>query len=295
MKKSAFICIILAGVLWGTSALFSYWLTPLGFNALHVTAVRGTVALVVMLGFVLIKDPRLLKFRLKELPLLIGSGAGLFFTSYTYFASMAASSVSTAVILMYTAPILVMLYSVLFLGERFTALKGVSVALMSVGCALVSGVVGGLSFSLEGVLFGIAAGISYSAYNVFTKILTMHRVEPLTVTTYNFLTVAILGLALGEPAQIITAAVNEPISILAMLGVGVCTSVLPYVFYTVGLRDTPAGVASALAVVEPLSATALSVVFLGERLTLPSMLGGVLILGAVVLLSRIKNEKDVDK
>ena len=92
MKKSAFFYIALAGVLWGTSGLFSYWLTPFGFKPVQMTTMRGFVSMVLIVPFILIKNPKLLKVPKKEIFFIIGSGVGLFLTAYTYYASMAASS-----------------------------------------------------------------------------------------------------------------------------------------------------------------------------------------------------------
>ena len=289
MKKSAFFYIALAGVLWGTSGLFSYWLTPFGFRPVQMTTMRGFVSMVLIVPFILFKNPKLLKVPKKEIFFIIGSGVGLFLTAYTYYASMAASSVSTAVILMYTAPVFVLIYSVMFLGEKLNTVKSISVFLMILGCALVSGIVGGMKFSLAGILFGIAAGISYSAYNIFTKILTMHKVDTLTVTSYNFIIMSIIGLAVSNPIEIVTITSKQPLSIIPLIvGIGVFTCVLPYVFYTMGLKDVPAGTATALGIIEPLSATVFSVTFLGENLTAPLVIGMVLILGAVFALARQK-------
>ena len=55
-----------------------------------------------------------------------------------------------------------------------------------------------------------------------------------------------------------------------------------------GLKDVPAGTATALGIIEPLSATVFSVVFLGENLTAPLVIGMVLILGAVFALAKQK-------
>ena len=73
-----------------------------------------------------------------------------------------------------------------------------------------------------------------------------------------------------------------------IVGIGVFTCILPYVFYTLGLRDVPAGTATALGIIEPLSATVFSVAFLGEKLTAPLIIGMVLILAAVFALAKQK-------
>lgn len=160
---------------------------------------------------------------------------------------------------------------------------------MIVGCALVSGIVGGMKFSFWGILWGIVSGLTYSAYNIFTKILMMHKVPTLTVTSYNFMIMTVIGLCVARPAEMLDYAAKAPaVTIPLMVGLGVCTCILPYLFYTLGLRDIPAGTATALGIIEPLSATLFSVIVLGEALTLPLIIGMVLILGAVFALAKQK-------
>ena len=289
MKKSALFSIAVAGVLWGTSGLFSYWLTPFGLSPVQMTTLRGVVSAIFMIFFILVRSPKLFVLPKREILLVLGSGSSLFLTAFTYFASIKASSVSTAVILMYTAPVFVLIYSVLFLGEKLNAIKIISIFLMIVGCALVSGVVGGIKFSLAGILFGIASGISYSAYNIITKILTMHKVDTFTVTNYNFIVMSLIGIIVCDPAEAVSITVKSPLTIIPIIiGLGLFTCFLPYMFYNLGLRDIPAGTATTLGIIEPLSATIFSVAFLGEKPTLPLVIGMVLILVAVFTLARQK-------
>ena len=170
MKKLAFIYIILAGIAWGTSGIFVTLLSPYGFTSPQLTSIRATVSLVAIGFYILIKEKNAFKATPKELFLFLGSGITLFGTSTCYYVSMQATSISTAVVLMYTAPVIVMIYSVAFLGEKLTKLKTISVLLMVIGCGLVSGIIGGLKFDLIGILIGMLSGICYSAYNILTKI-----------------------------------------------------------------------------------------------------------------------------
>ena len=69
----------------------------------------------------------------KDLLIFIAIGVCLFGTGTAYFIAMQVTSVSTAVVLMYTAPIYVLIFSVLFLGEKLSLPKGLAVAGMLVG------------------------------------------------------------------------------------------------------------------------------------------------------------------
>ncbi len=290
MKSKAFIFIVLAGILWGTSGIFFAILSPFGFSPLQMTAMRGVVSAIIMSIYTFFANRKLFKVGIKELIMFICSGFSVFLTASTYFAAIKAASVSAAVILMYTAPIFVMSFSVAFLGEKLTLLKGGSVVLVIIGCALVSGVAGGIKLSLSGLLLGLAAGVSYSAYNIFTKISMLRGYNSTTSTVYCFIFMGIASLPFCSPVSFAENTLRAPlVTIPLIIGIGVFTCVLPYFFYTLALRDIPAGTASSLSIIEPMSATLFSVVFLNENLSFYAAIGILLILIAVFLLS--KSEK----
>ena len=113
MKKSGLLYIVLACVLWGTSGIFVHYLAPYGVTSLQMTFIRAIVAFICMGVYVLITDRRVIKINMREIFLFMGSGLSFFLTATCYCHSMQLTSISTAVVLMYTAPIFVMIYSVL--------------------------------------------------------------------------------------------------------------------------------------------------------------------------------------
>ena len=287
LKKISFTYIVLASVLWGTSGIFVHFLAPFGFTSLQMTCIRSVVAFLSMFLYVFISNRALFRASVKEIILFSLGGVSFFGTASCYFYSMQATSISTAVVLMYTAPIFVMIYSVLFLGEKLTQIKTVSVALMIVGCALVSGVIGGLKFNVTGIMFGFLSGILYSAYNIITKTNMQNKSNPVSANFYGFLAASIVSLLLCNPGVMPELAMQKPVFILpVMLGLGVVTCILPYFLYTLALRVIPAGTASSLGIIEPMSATVFSILLFNEKLSVFSAVGMVLILVAVYLLSK---------
>ena len=292
MKTRSFFFIVLAGIFWGTSGVFSHYLSLYGFSALQITAMRGLVSLIAVLIFALIRDRDAFSVKPLELIIYVGIGLSLFFTSSCYFSSMRMTSVATAVVLMYAAPIYVTVFSVLFLKEKLSAVKLVCILGMLVGCCLVSGIVGGLRFDLLGILIGIASGIAYASYNITTKIAMRRSCKPLSVLIYSFGTMTLIALCVCKPAEIVTNTAKAPLLLVPLLiALGVITFILPYLLYTLAMRVIPAGTGSALSTIEPLTATFLSVFFFGERLDGFCILGIVLILAAVMLLGISENKK----
>ena len=289
MKKKAFIFIILAGIFWGTSGLFVSALAPKGFTSLQMTATRGVVSLICFAVYALIFNRRLFRLRPSEIVLFMGSGLTLFGTAFCYYSSMQMTSVATAVVLMYTAPIFVTVFSVVFLGEKMTYLKAVAISMMVIGCCLVSGIIGGLKFDPLGILVGFLSGISYSAYNVLTKIEMKRGSEPVSAAMYNFVFMAIVPLTLCEPLKLVSN-IDSSCTVLLMIGIGVVTTVLPYLFYTMAMRDLPAGTATSLGVVEPLAATVFGMIFLSQIPDVFGFCGIALIVIAVFLLGKAEDD-----
>lgn len=285
MKIKAFVFIIIAGVLWGTSPLFVNYLSPRGFSSVELTSVRALTTGVV-LGFLILFTKRS-KFRATPVNLLLFvlNGAAFVGTASFYFQGIKMTSSATAVVLMYTAPIYVLVFSVIFLGERLTRVKISAIAVMTVGSVLVSGVIKGFAFDPVGILFGLLAGISYGAYNIITKILMRRGADPTTTTFYSFALAAVISFFIATPPSLFgNIAENLPLSIPVLIIFGVTTCVAPYFLYTFALRELPAGTASSLGILEPMSATLLSAVFLSEIPDPLSWVGILLILAAVVML-----------
>ena len=290
MKTKAFIYIIIAGILWGTSGLFVHFLTPYGFSSVQMTAVRGLVSFIGISVYAYLTDKTLFKCKAQNFIFFIPIGTTLFATAALYYASMTMTSVSTAVVLMYMAPVYVMIFSVAFLGEKFSILKISSVAAMLIGCCLVSGIIGTLAFNFIGILLGILAGVSYATYNIVTKVALKRGISAVTATVYSFMVMAIIALAASKPHQIAMKAIENSLPTIPLLvGLGIVTFVVPYFLYTLAMRDLPAGTASALGIVEPMAATVFSVIFLKEKLGILPAVGIALILVAVFALGKAED------
>lgn len=286
-KKISLFYIIMACTLWGTSGIFVHFIASLGFSSLHMTFIRAIVAAVFLGLYILISNPALFKTRIPDLILYLGCGATFFVTAGSYFFAMQATSISTAVMLMYTAPVYVIIYSVIFLGERLTKVKLVSIITMLIGCGLVSGIIGGFRFDLKGILFGFISGIAFSLYNIFTKIGTRRKCNPLASNFYCFLFASVIGGICCKPDALVSILVAHSGKAISLsVGLGEFTCILPYFLYTLSLKHLPVGTASALSILEPAAATLFSVILFSEPLDSFSVCGIILILASVFFISR---------
>lgn len=199
---------------------------------------------------------------------------------FVYFAAIKLSSVAVAVLMVYTAPILIALLAPLVLPEARSRVGLVALVPAAAGLVLVAlGGEGGAHVRPLALAAGLAAAISYALLVVFTKQVAM-RVPVLAVTfwIYSIASVAIAPLLLAASRVLPTA--NE-LPALAALGV-VFTALSGYVYISL-LRRVTAQAVGILSYIEPVSAALLAWALLEESLTWQIAVGGALVIAAGLL------------
>ncbi len=291
MKKTAMFFVVLAGIFWGTSAIFSNILRPYGFSALHMTAMRSIIGALFMAIYILIKEPKAFNATPKQLFLYALGGIATFCSAFFYYESMSEGSVAVSVMLMYTSPILVVAYSACFLGEKMSIPKGICIAFMILGCALVSGIIGGANSTPWGIFTGLMSAVCYGSYSIITKIQMNKDCNPSSATLYCFITMSLIGLVIADVPEIIHIASGNPKEIYPLIvGIGICTEAIPYFLYAISLKHIDAGVAISLSIVEPVMATVFAAVFFEGMPDVITISGIIIVAVSVVMLSRMENK-----
>ena len=288
MKRLAPVFILIAGTLWGIMGVFVRTLEKYGFTSIQIASVRILGGAVLFLLITAVTDRKKLHIRLKDIVWFLGMGiASILMFTVCYFTTMTISSLSVAAILLYTAPIMVMLMSLVLFRERMTAKKGLALVMAFAGCVLVSGVGGDMRISPAALGFGLLSGFGYGLYSILGTY-ALKKYPPLTVTTYAFLCGGLGALLVCDPADIaekIGAAPDKGRLLLLIFLTAFVTAVLPYLFYTIGLSFVKASSASIMASVEPVVATIAGILVFHETMTAESLLGIVLVIAAIVLLN----------
>ena len=278
--------ILLAGILWGTIGLFVRALSQTGLSSLQLVFLRSAITAVALFFYLLLFCRQALRIAWRDLWIFMGTGIlSILFFSVCYFSTIQMAELSIAAVLLYTAPVFVMLFSLGFFQEKLNVRKILALLCCLMGCALVSGVLGASRLTLPALITGLLSGLGYSLYSVFGKFAVQKGYGALTTTFYTFLISAIAALpfvGLGEIPQKLALQGGSPFLIVLM---GLFTSVIPYLLYTYGLSASAPAKASILASVEPVAAMLFGSIFFGEKLTLSSLAGMALVLAAVALLS----------
>jgi drug/metabolite transporter (DMT)-like permease len=277
-----------AAVMWATGAVTAKWMfSRLSFSVepMALSGARALLAFVATLAYLLVFDRKQLKVAPRDLWFLAGFGIfGLAMVHFTYFQTIQLTNVATAILLEYLAPILVLIVSVLFLGEVFTWTLPAGVALSIAGAALVVGAVGGpgLVVSPAGIAWGLASAFFFALYTLLGKY-AAPRWSPWTLLVYGlgFATVFWVIVMRG-PGQML-AIVSQPVGLAAVGYVAVFSTVLPFGAFLYALRYIDATKASITATLEPAVAGMLAFFLLGESFSWTQMLGAVFVLGAIMV------------
>ena len=295
-KKLAVLSVLLAGTLWGCIGFFVRRYEALGLSSMQTAALRITLAAIIFAVFVLIYKPKLYKIKLKDIWCFLGTGVvsvGVF--TFCYFKSIELSSLSVAAVLLYTAPAFVMLFSLIFFKEKMTVMKGVALVLAVVGCAMTTGVIGGdINVTVAGLLFGLGSGICYALYSIFSRFALNRGYEPFTITLYTFIFASIFSVVACDIRPVIGVLTESWESAGFAVLFALVSCVLPYVFYTLGLKYISASTASIIATVEPVVATVVGAWYFGEELGVPfGYIGvGLVFLSVVLINIKISQKKN---
>ena len=287
MKKDTLgiIYVLIAGILWGTMGVFVNYFDGIGLGSIDIAGVRVFFASVLVVLFLLLKNPALLKFRLKDIWCFIGSGlVSLMIFTVCYFKTIVLSTMSVAAVLLYTSPVFVIILSFVIFKEKITGIKAISCIVCVAGCAFVSGVVGSdTSISLVAFLLGISSGFAYALYSIFSRFALQKGYPSITITAYTFI-FATLGLMFFADIDVIANSVlTKPSNCVIMLLSGLITAVLPYLFYTMGLERIESGKAAVVAAVEPVVAVILGGVIFHDKLSLLQYFGIILVILSIAI------------
>ena len=205
----------------------------------------------------------------------LGVAGSIFF----YFYAIAKTTVATAIILQYTAPVWVLLYMVARRRQRATVRRVIAVAAAVAGSTLVVG--GHLRANPAGVAAGLGAAFSFAFYNIYGHRF-LARYDRWRVLVYTLLGASVFWLIVNPPWRVLAARYSGP-QWGFLLGFSVISVLLPFSFYFAGLQYLDATRAIVTSCLEPVFAVLLAALFVAESLHLVQVVGVAVVLVATVL------------
>ena len=270
-----------AGVLWGLLGIFVRHLNARGLASMDLVFLRSLTATVVLFIGLLIFDRKKMKIRLRDFWCFLGTGIGsIVFFNYCYFTAVRMMSLAAAAVLLYTAPAFVMLMSAVLFREKMTGRRVLSVLLTFAGCACVTGLAGS-GISAGGILVGLGAGFGYALYTIFGHYAIERGYDSLTITFYTFLVAAVTSLFMVRLPHVAGAMSGSAVALGYVLCLGIISTILPFLLYTLGLHFLQGGRASVIASIEPVTAALVGIFCYHEALTVQTAAGIALVLAGI--------------
>ena len=278
-KNEGILLVAVSAVSFGLMPIFAKMAYSAGTSIYTLLFLRFLTATVFMFLLMFVKKLPLPSKKEILLFLLLGA-LGYVGVSLCYFTALNHASASIVALLEYTYPAMVMIGSVVVLKEKVSALKILSLFLALAGASIISGT--DFAANSTGIILAILSAMIYTVY-----ILINSRVVRAGMGVQSS---AFIMLGTTIVYGIINAFVGfvpptEPAGFTAVFLIAMISTVLAFWSFLTGMEKTGASTAALVSTLEPVVTVLSSVIFLSERLTAGIIIGGCLILLALIILA----------
>ncbi len=296
-RKRAYIELLIVSVIWGFAApVIKYTLS--GFSPAIFLTYRFSISTAIAIGFFILtgfklpKNPKVLWLTLFNGFLLTTVSLGLLFLGTDKTTSIDANLISAM------APITIALAGVFFLKEHVTKKEALGILIALTG-TLITIIEPVLKFKdglggLEGNLLVFASVLVGTVVAVLAKIVSRDNVEAMTATSLSFIIGFITILPFGLPQILSTnfqALTSVPLTYhLGVFYMAVLSGTVAYFLWHRAEKTIEVSEVALFAYLYPVFGTPLSVLWLGEKITLPFVIGSVVIAVGVIL-AEIKKKR----
>ena len=290
-----YLMVMSAALLFAVNGTVSKVVLQSGISPLDLTQVRATGA---FLGFALVlavTRRESLQLRRRELPYLIVFGiAGVALVQWLYFVSIARLPIGIALLIEYIAPILIAIWAWAVFKERIRRRIWLALVFAVVGLALVVEVWSGLSLDGLGVTAALCAALAYAVYVLMAE-RAVRRRDPASLTAYGFLFAAIFWAAVQPVWRFPSERLDDRVSLLGhlerfslpvwllLLYIVIAGTMITFLLVAAALRHISATRVGIVAMLEPVAASAVAFVWLGESFGTAQLLGGAIVLAGILL------------
>lgn len=293
-QKRAKIMLSLSMIIFGTLGLFT---RNISVTSGELALYRAVMAALLLMVYFLVTGQRIRFGEIKkELLLLLFSGMAMGVNWILLFEAYKHTTISIATLSYYFAPVLVTIVSPFLFRERLTKKQLLCFLMSTAGLVLIVGFEGaGGGSHMKGILLGLGAAVFYASVILLNKFIK--NVQGIHRTFLQFLAaIAILvpyvlctggihpevfgvKVADGGVSFLIGSAGFDIYGWICLLVVGFVHTGITYCMYFSSLKELKGQEVAILSYLDPLVAVLISVLVLGEGITVMQLVGGILILG----------------
>jgi drug/metabolite transporter (DMT)-like permease len=284
-----------AATLWAINGTVSKVILASGISSLRLSQVRTGGAFIGLMAVVLVTAPSRLRLRKRELPYfaLFGIG-GLAFVQWFYFLAIHRLAIGIALLIQYLAPLGIGLWARFVFHEPVRRRIWFALALALAGLSLIVDVRHGRTLSTAGIVFALAAAVTYALYILLAEHALGER-DAVSLLAWGFgfgtLFWAVIapwwrfpGHRVGADVSLLGHLAHQHLPVWALMSwMVVPGTIIPFFLLVSALRHLPATRVAIIAMLEPVVATAVAWAWLGESLGAMQLAGAAVVLAAIVL------------
>ena len=270
-RRQGVIFVLIAAVLYSIGGLC---IKVIPWSGLSINSARNMIALVVIGGYLILTKHKLRFNRF------IGLGAlCVFGTTALYSLANKLTTAANTIVLQFTAPIFVILLSMIFWKRKPKKLDILACLAVLIGviCFFIDGLEMG---GMLGNCLALLSGLSYAGVFLLND---MPDSDPICSVFWGGVASILIGLPFLVQETAFTASALASVTILGALQVG-----LAYILMCKGLKTTPAVTASLITGIEPILNPIWVAVFYHETIGILALIGAVIVIGSVVAYNVIK-------
>ncbi|WP_411842896.1 EamA family transporter [Salinicoccus sp. HZC-1] len=282
------IMILIAAMLWGTVGTAKTFAPP-GVDSISIGAMRLLIGGLVLLIVAGLMGKMTLKGWPVKLILLAGLSMALFQPFFFTAVSLTGVAVGT-VTAIGSAPVFSGMIEWIVFKTRPAGVWWVSTLLAVVGCIILMFNTGAVTVDPMGILSALGAGVSFASFTILNSQLVRTH-HPVASAAMIFSTSALMLLPFVFMYD--NSWLLEPDGMLVALHIGVLATGLAYYLFAGGLKYVKSSTAVTLSLAEPLTASLLGVLLVGEILDIWSWVGLIMLLMGIALLVLQSRKKQV--
>ena len=276
MKKSKLL-LILSMIIWGSMGPF---VRNIAVTSGELALYRALMASTILTVYLLITRQKIPFASIKkEIPLLLLSGVTMGFNWILLFEAYKYTTVSVATLSYYFSPVIVTAICPLLFHEKLGKKQILCFVMSTLGIVLITGL-GDVSQGnnhLVGIMFGLGAAVLYATVVLINKFIK--NVEGIHRTLLQFVAAVVVLIPYVGMTSGVNIELLDTTGWICLLIVGLVHTGIAYCMYFSVIKEFKGQEVAILSYIDPLVAVAVSVVILGEVMSIWQVVGGAMILG----------------
>lgn len=275
--------IILAMLIWGTVGVF---IKNIALNSIEIAFYRSIIGAIFIIILSIAQKEKWDKEDLREdLKILIPSGAALGAGWVLLFQGYKNTNISIATLSYYIAPVFIVILSIIVLKEKITLKKILCIIVAIIGLLLVLDIKSieniGDNNHLLGISYSVMAAVFYAIVVILNKFIRKLSGFKVTIVQLLVSTIILLPLTIMNSTRSLISL--DALSLGLLLFVGIVHTGIAYLLYFSSVKEIEGQSIAILSYMDPIFALLIAGLFLGEKMSIIQLFGGILILGSAYI------------